>query len=139
MKIQLFVVLAILCCCPVDLLNDDDFLDRMLRSAVRKSNLTLMGTHMNKFEPQGVTGVAILGESHAAIHSWPENGQIFIDIATCTNMDSAASVFKYIAEHFPGARVASYQETVVEHDCSQNQGLSCDGLMQESKSEEICA
>lgn len=126
MRVRLFMVLAILCCCPTDMLNNDEFMDWTLRSAVRKSNLTLLGTYMKKFQPQGVTGVAVLGESHVALHSWPENGQLFIDIATCSNKDSANSVFKDILAHFPGANIASYQELIVEHDCGQNEGLSCD-------------
>jgi S-adenosylmethionine/arginine decarboxylase-like enzyme len=92
---------------------------------------------MNKFQPQGITGVAILGESHAAIHTWPENGQIFIDIATCTNMESASSVFECIKDSFPGARISSYQESVVEHDCNHHPGHSRDRFMGESKSEEL--
>ena len=103
MKARMFVILAILCFCPADLLSDDEFMDRMLRSSVLKSNLTLMSTHITRFHPQGLSGVAILGESHAAIHSWPENGQLFIDIASCSSKESAYSVFKLIVDHFRSA------------------------------------
>lgn len=116
MIIRLYVVLAILCCCPADLLDDDEYLDRTLHSAIRKSNLTLHGTCMKRFEPQGVTGIAVLGESHAAIHSWPQSGQLFIDIATCSSKESATVVFNEILAQFPGARVASHRELVVESD-----------------------
>jgi S-adenosylmethionine decarboxylase len=124
MKVRLFVVLAILCCCPTDMLDDEEYLDSTLRSAVRKSNMTLLGVHMKKFHPQGVTGVALLGESHAAIHSWPENGQLFIDIATCTDKESAHSLFEAILGRLPGAKIASHQEMVVEHDCNQHIEIS---------------
>ncbi|MBI3951035.1 MAG: adenosylmethionine decarboxylase [Acidobacteria bacterium] len=113
MKIRLFIILAILGSCPADLLNDDEYLDRMLRSAIRKANLTLLSTYIKKFQPQGVTGIAVLGESHIAVHSWPENGQLFIDIATCSTQESASMAFAEILAHFPDGRVASYQELEV--------------------------
>ena len=37
----------------------------------------------HKFEPQGVTAVALLAESHISIHTWPENGTAVCDIFTC--------------------------------------------------------
>jgi S-adenosylmethionine decarboxylase len=113
MRMRLFVVLAILSSCPAGLLNDDEYLDRMLRSAIRKSNLTLLSTYMKRFQPQGVTGVAILGESHIAVHSWPEQGKLFLDIATCSTKESAAVAFNEILAHFPGGSVAFYQELEV--------------------------
>ena len=36
-----------------------------------------------QFEPQGVTVLALLSESHASIHSYPERGSVFIDVFTC--------------------------------------------------------
>lgn len=110
MKIRLFVILAILGSCSAELLNNDEYLDRVLRSAIRKSNLTLLSTYMKKFQPQGVTGIAVLGESHIAVHSWPEQGQLFIDIATCATRESATMVFNEILDHFPRGSVTSYQE-----------------------------
>lgn len=105
MKIRLFVVLAILISCPADLLDDDEYFDKMLRSAIRKSSLTVLSTSMKKFQPQGVTGVAILGESHIAVHSWPEQGKLFIDIATCSTRESATIAFNEIVSYFPGGSV----------------------------------
>ena len=37
----------------------------------------------HKFEPQGVTGFALLAESHLSIHTWPEKGVAVCDIFTC--------------------------------------------------------
>jgi S-adenosylmethionine decarboxylase len=36
-----------------------------------------------KFEPQGVTVLALLSESHASIHTYPEVGSVFVDVFTC--------------------------------------------------------
>jgi len=113
MNIRLFIILAILSSCSAEVLDNDEYLDRMLRSAIRKSKLTLLSTYIKKFQPQGVTGIAVLGESHIAVHSWPESGQLFIDIATCSTRESASVAFDEILAHFPGGCVASYQELEV--------------------------
>jgi S-adenosylmethionine decarboxylase len=115
-KVRLFIVLALLSGCPADMLNDAIFLEEMLRAAVSKAKLTLLGVSVKKFFPQGVTGVALLGESHAAIHTWPEHGRIFMDIATCSTKECADSVFQSICAAFPGARIDSFQESVVGNE-----------------------
>ena len=35
------------------------------------------------FEPQGVTGVVVVEESHLSIHTWPEHGYAALDFFTC--------------------------------------------------------
>ena len=40
-----------------------------------------MITH--QFQPQGVTGLALLAESHISIHTWPESGYAAVDVFTC--------------------------------------------------------
>jgi S-adenosylmethionine decarboxylase len=37
-------------------------------------------------EPAGVTGVVLLAESHLAIHTWPEQGAVTLDVYVC-NLD----------------------------------------------------
>jgi S-adenosylmethionine decarboxylase len=118
MKIRLFLIVAMLSSCSADMLNDDEYLDQVLRSAVRRAKLTILSTHIKRFHPQGVTGIAVLGESHIAVHSWPEHGQLFIDIATCSTRQSASIAFQEILSHFPGGSVASYQELEVASNSS---------------------
>tara|TARA_R110002020_G_scaffold181993_1_gene377303 strand:- start:388 stop:702 length:315 start_codon:yes stop_codon:yes gene_type:complete len=56
----------------------ESFLD-----AVKKSNMTNIGYSDYIFKNGGYTGVVLLAESHAAIHTWPEEGFLWIEIATC--------------------------------------------------------
>ena len=58
--------------CPFDLLNEEEFIKDSLLNAsiISKSKYLKIETH--KFEPQGVTGYALLEESHISIHTWPE-------------------------------------------------------------------
>ena len=50
---------------------------------------------VHQFEPQGLTGIVLLAESHISIHTWPERGEAAIDVFTCGERDSKA-----IAEFF---------------------------------------
>ena len=81
-----------------NLLDDEDFVKEALREAAEAAGATLLGLITHKFEPQGVTGVALLSESHLSFHSWPEYGYASIDAFTCgdhTNPEAACHSLKY--------------------------------------------
>ena len=55
-----------------------------LREAVEAADATLLHIHLHHFTPNGgISGVAVLAESHISIHSWPENGYAALDIFMC--------------------------------------------------------
>ena len=45
--------------------------------------VTILGTLKHDFPGGGFSGLVLLGESHAAIHTWPEHGLAWIELATC--------------------------------------------------------
>jgi S-adenosylmethionine decarboxylase len=45
--------------------------------------MTVLNTSTHCFEPQGLTVVLTLSESHFSLHSWPEKGCAAIDVYTC--------------------------------------------------------
>ena len=55
----------------------------MLNNAAKLANATVLNLISNKFEPQGVTAIALLAESHISIHTWPEEHYSAVDIFTC--------------------------------------------------------
>ncbi|MBM7775674.1 S-adenosylmethionine decarboxylase proenzyme [Actinokineospora baliensis] len=65
------------------LLNDLGFLREALESSLRDAGATVCDVVAKQFEPQGVTVLALLSESHASIHTYPEIGSMFVDIFTC--------------------------------------------------------
>ena len=69
--------------CDYEKLNDESFLRCMLNNAAKLANATVLNLISNKFEPQGVTAIALLAESHLSIHSWPEAHYSAVDIFTC--------------------------------------------------------
>ena len=69
--------------CDSEKLNDESFLRCTLNRAAKLANATVLNLISNKFEPQGVTAIALLAESHISIHTWPESNYSAVDIFTC--------------------------------------------------------
>ena len=69
--------------CDYEKLNDESFLRCTLNNAAKLANATVLNLISNKFEPQGVTAIALLAESHLSIHTWPEAHYSAVDIFTC--------------------------------------------------------
>lgn len=69
--------------CPPALLDDRAVLERALRAAAEQAGATWLGQVAHAFEPQGVTVVGLLAESHIALHTWPELGYAAADVFTC--------------------------------------------------------
>jgi len=51
--------------------------------AVNSSGATILNRTQHVFEPNGLTVVYLLSESHASIHTYPEYGACFVDLFTC--------------------------------------------------------
>jgi ornithine decarboxylase len=65
------------------LLDDAVFLRETLENVLDKAGATVLDMTYRQFEPQGVTVLALLSESHASIHTYPERGAVFVDVFTC--------------------------------------------------------
>lgn len=73
-------------------LDELDRIENALRHAVTASGATLLDIHLHRFAPQGITGVAMLAESHITVHTWPERGYAAFDAFMCGNADPWAVV-----------------------------------------------
>ena len=69
--------------CNSDKLNDEIFLRCKIDNASKLARASVLSLVSNKFEPFGVTAIALLAESHLSIHTWPESQYAAIDIFTC--------------------------------------------------------
>lgn len=102
---NLSVVVATLEGCSFSQLNDPAFMHRVLTAAVSAGNFTELHRYVHVFSPQGLTGAVILSESHIAVHTWPENGVLFVDIASCSGEVAARAAFESILRAVPHAVV----------------------------------
>lgn len=71
--------------CNKEVLNDIGFLKEALITAAGEAGAIVLGESFHQFNPQGVSGVVIIAESHLCIHTWPEYGYAAVDIFTCGN------------------------------------------------------
>lgn len=84
-------------------LDDIGHIESTLRECVAASGATLLHVHLHRFtDGGGISGVAVLAESHISVHSWPEHGFAAFDIFMCGNTRPEASVEVLKAAFRPG-------------------------------------
>ena len=65
-------------------LDNLDLVEQTLREAVDIAEATLLHINLHHFEPNGgISGMAVLAESHISIHTWPEHGYAALDLFMC--------------------------------------------------------
>jgi S-adenosylmethionine decarboxylase len=69
--------------CAPTLLNDLSQLQELTRAAAQATGATVLEICSRQFSPEGVTSLAVLAESHASLHTYPESNVVFWDIFTC--------------------------------------------------------
>ncbi|PKL76318.1 MAG: adenosylmethionine decarboxylase [Candidatus Melainabacteria bacterium HGW-Melainabacteria-1] len=77
-------ILAEFIACRAELLSHRDQLETLLREGLVRCGLELKSLNSYQFEPIGVTVIAIIGESHVALHTYPEDRHLSLDIFTCS-------------------------------------------------------
>tara|TARA_B100001113_G_scaffold117504_1_gene95964 strand:+ start:184 stop:516 length:333 start_codon:yes stop_codon:yes gene_type:complete len=86
--------------CSPELLDDENFIKESLEEASKEANCEILKVETHKFEPQGVTGYALLAESHISIHTWPEKGLAKCDIFTCNDKNDPIAALEYLKKKF---------------------------------------
>ena len=110
--------------CNFEKLNDESFLRCAINNAAKLAKAKVLNLISNKFEPQGVTAIALLAESHLSIHTWPESNYSAVDIITCgKNMRPDLACQNLIEvlgveEHF--LRVINRNPPTSFHKCMRN-------------------
>ena len=69
--------------CEFSRLDDEGRLREILQRGIKKCGFTLVKMTSHKFNPIGVTLVALISESHVALHTFPEFKHASIDIFHC--------------------------------------------------------
>lgn len=69
--------------CNREKLDRMDYLEKTMSDAAETAGATVLKTAFQDFNPQGVSGVVVIAESHLTIHTWPEYGYAAVDIFTC--------------------------------------------------------
>ena len=69
--------------CDFTVLDDLKRIEALMNEAARAAQTNIVASVFQPFEPQGVTGVVVVEESHLSIHTWPEHGYAAVDFFTC--------------------------------------------------------
>ena len=84
-------------------LDDPAFIARVLTEAAAQARVTLLELKLHHFGPaKGVTGVALLAESHISIHTWPEHGLAAVDIFVCGPEARPQAALDHLVTAFDG-------------------------------------
>ncbi len=98
-------------------IDELDHVEAVLKRCVEAAGATLLHIHLHHFTPNdGISGVAVLAESHISIHSWPERDYAALDIFMCGDAAPHAAV-EVLREGFRPSTVA-----VTEHLRGQELG-----------------
>ncbi len=80
-------------------------IERILIEATKKAKNIPLKVAIYKFQPQGITGVVLLADSHIALHSWPEWNYLAIDIFTCGEKAMPYKALGYLKKEFKPKKV----------------------------------
>ena len=74
-------------------LDDIKYIKTTLENIVTECNATLLHIHLHQFtENGGISGVALLAESHVSIHTWPGRDYAALDVFMCGKVSPAAAI-----------------------------------------------
>ena len=69
--------------CDARILADVSAMKNIFVEAAQISGATVLESSFHAFQPQGVSGIVVICESHFAVHAWPEHDYAAVDIFTC--------------------------------------------------------
>lgn len=86
------------------LLDDEAFITQTFKTSIPMGGAILCDISSKKFSPSGVTLLALLAESHASCHTYPEQGCMFVDVFTCGDCHPRV-IYEHIVEQFNPTQV----------------------------------
>ncbi len=86
--------------CDAEALADEELIARVVKEAVRVAKATLKGVKSWKVEgiKGGVSVLALITESHIAVHTWPEYNYATVDVFTCGDHSDPKAAFEHIVK-----------------------------------------
>jgi S-adenosylmethionine decarboxylase len=91
-------------------LDNIEHVENAMRECVDACGATLLHIHLHHFSPDGgISGVAILAESHISVHTWPERDYAAFDVFMCGDAQPENSIAVLKRAFFP-QRMKVYEE-----------------------------
>jgi S-adenosylmethionine decarboxylase len=92
--------------CNKEIIDDINLVKKHLLEAAKIAEATILTDVFHRFSPQGVSGVVVIGESHLAVHTWPEHEIASIDLFTCSDKMKPQDAIEYL---FNSLQAKSYE------------------------------
>ncbi len=106
--------------CNPEIIGKVEAVEQILVRAAEVAKVTIWSISFHRFNPNGVSGVVVISESHLAVHTWPELGYAALDIFTCGNDANPEAAVEYALKEF-GA--SSMHITEVTRGLEEGDGL----------------
>jgi S-adenosylmethionine decarboxylase proenzyme len=105
MKILGRHLLAELSECSGEALNNRPELEKIMLEAARHSGATVVDSVFHHYNPQGLSGIVVIAESHISIHTWPEYNYAAVDCFTCGTSVDPWKALEYLKEALGSRKV----------------------------------
>lgn len=84
--------------------NSSDWIKTKIASLTSKLDIRVFKGVEHLFQPQGISLLYIISSSHMAIHTWPENNYMHIELLTCSRNKKLDNLDLIIQDIFPGSK-----------------------------------
>ncbi|MGV3588789.1 MAG: adenosylmethionine decarboxylase [Adhaeribacter sp.] len=105
-------------------LEDPDFTLQLLEEITQLCQFQVVSRSYKKFEPQGLTAMLLLAESHISIHTWPEKKLFCIDIFTCKGPINTDNLVQLLQKYLPEVALLQLQEVKRSNNIDAEKMLS---------------
>lgn len=95
--------------CDSKVIGDVRQIEEIMVGAAKAAKAHIVDVVFHNFNPNGVSGVVVIAESHLSIHTWPEYNFASIDIYTCGSTVNPWKAFDYLKKHFKAANVTAME------------------------------
>ncbi len=93
--------------CDTKVISDVRTIENIMVGAAHAAKATIVDVVFHNFNPNGISGVIVIAESHLTIHSWPEHNYASVDIYTCGSTINPWKAFDYLVKHFKAKNVTA--------------------------------
>lgn len=95
--------------CNREKIDSPKRIEEIMLRAAQGAGAEIIGSMFHEFEPQGVSGVVVIAESHLTIHTWPEQGYAAVDIFTCGEHTDPWKALEILAGEFEAEETQSME------------------------------
>lgn len=69
--------------CDEHIIDDMEKIKDIAHSMIKEIKSEIVEECFHKFQPIGITYIAVITTSHFSVHTWPEYGYVAVDIFSC--------------------------------------------------------